>query len=221
MEVAVSTLVNLLLRTADDRPLMHKFYRQEEEAHALLVTFPGKNYGVDGPMLYYPSELLMAAGWDTLAVSYGFQTGMQELSVEVMPGLFEECRTVIEAALGQRDYSQIGFIGKSIGAGVVAHLFQVESGLGTARGVYLTPPLGTPFFDPVFTRTKQPAYLAIGTADRFYQPESLDSLRKARSFKLALIEGADHSMDVTGDLQASIEAVKRVTREVVDFLTQS
>ena len=216
----MSNLVNLSVRTADDRPLMHKFYRQEDDPHGLLVTFPGKNYGVDGPMLYYPSELLMAAGWYTLAVSYGFQTGMQELSPEVMPGLFEECRTVLKVALGQREYRHIGLIGKSIGAGVVAHLFQVEPDLGAACGVYLTPPLGTPFFDPVFTQTKQPAYLAIGTADRFYQQEALESLREARSFELTLIEGADHSMDVIGDLEASIEAVKRVTREAVDFLTQ-
>jgi dienelactone hydrolase len=122
--------------------------------------------------------------------------------------------------LGQREYRHIGLIGKSIGAGVVAHLFQVEPGLGEARGVYLTPPLGTPFFDPVFTQTKQPAYFAIGTADRFYQQEALDSLREARSFELTLIEAADHSMDITGDLEASIEAVKKVSREVVDFLTK-
>ena len=67
-------LANLDLKTADGRPLIHKFYRQSEMAEGLLLVFPGNHYGVDGPLLFYPSELLRDLGWDTLAVSYGFQT---------------------------------------------------------------------------------------------------------------------------------------------------
>jgi hypothetical protein len=81
------------------------------------------------------------------------------------------------------------------------------------------PESTTPLFDPIFTRTIQPAYLALGTADRFYDPQALEALRAARPVTLTVIEGADHSLDVAGDLEASIRAMRRVTREVVEFLS--
>jgi len=101
---------------------------------------------------------------------------------------------------------------------VVALLCQTEPYLAEARAAYLTPPLGVPFFDPIFSQTNQPAYLVLGTRDRFYDPQMLESLQEARLFELTVIEGADHSMDVAGDLEASLNAVKRVIGEVVEFL---
>ena len=210
--------VYLPLKTVEGRPLVHKFYRQEGEAKGLLVTFPGGNYGMDGPMLYYPSELLGAAGWDTLALTYGFQLSMEPFSADAISGLLEECRAAFGVVLEEREYSRLGLIGKSLGAAVIAFLCQTEPYLAEARAAYLTPPLSMPIFDPIFSQTNQPAYLAIGTQDRFYNPQVLESLHAGRSFELTVIEDADHSMDVTGNLEASLEAVKMVVGEVIGFL---
>ena len=109
-------------------------------------------------------------------------------------------------------------MGKSLGAAVVAYLCQTESSLVNARAAYLTPPIGTPMFDPIFSQTKQMAYLATGSDDRFYDPKVLETLRVPHLFKVTVIQGADHSMDVPGDLEASLEAVKLVVGEIVEFL---
>ena len=210
--------VYLPLKTIEGRPLVHKFYRQKGDAKGLLVAFPGGNYGMDGPMLYYPSELLGATGWDTLALTYGFQLSMEPFSTDAIPGLLEECRAAVGVVMEDREYPRLGMIGKSLGAAVVALLCQTEHYLAEARAAYLTPPLGVPFFDPIFSQTNQPAYLVLGTRDRFYDPQMLESLQEARLFELTVIEGADHSMDVAGDLEASLNAVKRVIGEVVEFL---
>jgi hypothetical protein len=199
----MAEIVRLALQTADDRPLMHKFYRHEKGAAGLLVTFPGDNYGVDGPLLYYPSKILRESGWDTIAVTYGYQTAMAEMSLETIPGLIEECRRAVDVALVTQDYPHIGMVGKSLGANIVA-----------------TPPLGNPLFDSSFGVLKQQAYLAMGTADRFYNAERLEILKVTRPFELTLIEGADHSMDIEGELEASLDAVKRVVSEVVAMLIQ-
>ncbi len=210
--------VQLPLKTAEGRPLMHKFYRQVESVEGLLITFPGGNYGIDGPMLYYPSELLVASGWDSLALTYGYQSSMEPFAMDTIPGLLRECRGAVETVLAEREYPRIGLVGKSLGAGVVAHLIQTDPSLASARAVYLTPPLGKSFYDPIFMQTEGPALLAVGTKDRFYDPEALESLRAVRPFELILVEGADHSMDIVGDLGASIDAVKRVTNGVLAFL---
>ena len=214
----MSDIVRLPLRTSDGYPLVHKFYRQEGESNGLLMTFPGERYGVDGPLLYYLSELMGAAGWDTLALTYGFQLTMEPFSADVIPGLMQECRSALETVLAERTYPRLGLAGKSLGAGVVAYLCQSEPSLTEARAIFLSPALGTPLFDPILVQIHHPSYIAIGTQDRFYDPEILDTLRASRPFELTVIEGADHSMDVLGDLDRSIGAVKRIVSEVVDFL---
>jgi hypothetical protein len=214
----MSGLVRLPLKTSDGYPLVHKFYRQGGDAQGLLVTFPGERYGVDGPLLYYLSEMMWASGWDTLAVSYGFQSTMEPFSADVIPGLLQECRSAVEAAQAQRDYPRVGLAGKSLGAGVVAFLCQSEPSLAQSRAVFVTPALGTPLFDPILVEIDNPAYLAIGTEDRFFDREILDTLQSSRQFDLTVIKGADHSMDVLGDLERSLKAVETIVSEVVDFL---
>ena len=124
------------------------------------------------------------------------------------------CRLV----LSERNYPRVGLVGKSLGSFIIAQLCVMEEGLEKARCEYLTPPIGTPFFDQIFIQTAQPAHLCIGTKDRFYSLQALEDLRAKRAFRLTLIEGADHSMNVAGDLDASIEAVGGVTQDGIDFL---
>jgi pimeloyl-ACP methyl ester carboxylesterase len=70
-------------------------------------------------------------------------------------------------------------------------------------------------------KTSQPAYLAVGTHDRYYSAEVLERLQAQRPFELALIEGADHSLDVPGDLSASIEAAGRAVAGLLAFFRSS
>ena len=211
-------LVNLDLQTADGRQLIHKFYRQSEAAAGLLVVFPGNHYGVDGPLLYYPCEMLRDQGWDTLAVSYGFQTAGKGPFEEGLDVLLAECKSAALAALNVYRYPRLGLVEKSLGAAVVAYLCANEPGFSAARAGYLTPALGTPFFDPLFLDTRQSAYVAVGTADRFYSSEALEKLQRKKRFELTLIDGADHSMNVPGDLAASTESVRKVVEGLLTFV---
>ncbi|MEJ2608327.1 MAG: hypothetical protein P8Z41_16900 [Anaerolineales bacterium] len=215
----MADVIRLPIQTSDGRPLMHKFYRQKGEADGLIVLLPGGNYGVDGPMLYYLSEMLQASGWDSFAVTYGYQTRMEELSLETIPGLVGECIAAVQYLLSERSYPRIGFAGKSIGASVAAHICQLEPGLEAARLVLFNPPFGHPFFDATFMETRQPAFLATGTSDRFFNDAAIGYLRASRLFELCVVEDADHSMDVVGNLEASVEAVKGVVAKAVAFLT--
>jgi dienelactone hydrolase len=216
----VAEVQRLPLETHDGRPLANKFYAQEEPPGGLLITLPGNHYGVDGPLLYYPSEVLWDSGWDTLAITYGYQTAALEFSHEVVPGVLQECQAALEFIQSKRDYPRIGLVGKSLGCFVIVQLCSTLEGLEDARCVYLTPPIGTPFFDQLFPQTTQPAHLAMGTADRFYNSQALDDLKDTRPFDLTLIEGADHSMDVAGDLKASLDAMGVVTQAVTEFLLE-
>jgi hypothetical protein len=213
-------LVNLPLVASDGKPLVHKHYRQEQDSAGLLIALPGNHYGVDGPLLYYPCRLIRDEGWDTLALTYSFQSAGLEFSHDMFPVVLQECQNAVRSILSEREYSRIGLVGKSLGAFVIAQLSDTEEGLQSARCLYITPPLGTPFFDHLFQQSSHAAHISIGTKDRFYTPEAVKALQAKRSFGLTLIEGADHSMDVAGDLAASMDAVRRVTLKGVDFLLE-
>jgi hypothetical protein len=211
-------LEKLPLVASDGKPLVHKFYRQEEEPCGLVLALPGNHYGMDGPLLYYPCKALQDVGWDTLALTYGYQSAGSEFGHESLPGVVRECQGGIRAILSEREYAFVALIGKSLGAFVIAQLCSIEETLKAARCLYLTPPLGTPVFDQMLRGNSQPAHIAIGTKDRFYDVQALESLQAECTFGLTLIENADHSMDVAGDFMASMDAVRKVTQEGVAFI---
>lgn len=215
----MTELVRLPLTTADGRPLVHKFFRHREEAAGLLVVLPGNLYGVDGALLYYPSLILGRRGWDTLAVTYGFQSTMGEAWGDAVAATLAECQAALRAALADRSYPRIGLMGKSMGSSVAARLCSSEPRLASCRTAYLTPLVGSPLFDTLFSQTTQPAYLALGTADPLCDLAALEGIRSVRPFELTLIDNADHSLYVEGDLEASFAALRRVTSEVVAFLS--
>jgi pimeloyl-ACP methyl ester carboxylesterase len=136
-----------------------------------------------------------------------------------MPATLAECQAALRAALANRSYPRIGLVGKSMGSSLAAQLCLSEPELATARMAYLTPLVGSPLFDSLFARTSQPAYLALGGADPLCDLAALEELRAARPFELTLIDGADHSLYVEGDLEASFAVLRRVTSEVVAFLS--
>jgi alpha/beta superfamily hydrolase len=214
----MAALEPLPLVASNGKPLIHKFYRQENDPAGLLIALPGNHYGVDGPLLYYPSKILLDAGWDTLALTYGYQSAGVEFDHEMVPGVVQECQDAVRHVLSKRDYPNVCLVGKSLGAFVIAQLCNIKEMLEAARCVYVTPPLGTPFFHQLFQASSQPAHIALGTKDRFYTQQALIDLKTKHPFSLTLIDNADHSMNVAGDLDASIEAVRRVTQEGVNFI---
>lgn len=207
----------LNLKDSMGKALRHKYLCQDEPPAGLFFQLPGDNYAVDGPLLYFPSRMLFTAGWDTMALTYGYQSAGELFSPAHIPGIVDECAIALERVLDQRSYPRIVIAGKSLGAAVAVVLSTTNDSLRIVRTVCLTPPLGTPVFDPVFLDMQQQAYLALGTADRFYEEAVFNELQSRRAFAHTLVPHADHSMYVEGDLSATLEAHERVTQDVIAF----
>lgn len=204
----------------DGNPLRHKYFQHEDIPVGLVITFPGDNYGVDGPLLYYPSQLLWAQGWDTATITYGYQSAGKPFAPLAIADVLCECQRAICTLLAERPYSRLVLMGKSMGASLVALLCQEMTLPHTTRSIYLTPALG-PMFNPGFLETTQPALLAMGTEDRFFDEAVLAELMGKKEFHLVKVEGADHSMNIPGDLAASLEAIQRVTEAVSEFVSSA
>ena len=213
-----SELLNLQLRSASGAALRHTFYPGTGESPALLVTLPGDHYGVDGPLLYYPSTELRRAGWSTLSVTFGYQSAGEPFSLGVLPDMVQETERAIRTAAAHTPPSRIALVGKSLGAALSVTLAATMPELETADLVYLTPPLDIPLFAPAFQETRQRSLVVIGTADRFYDQQVLEAMGKGRAFELLEVERGDHSLNIAGDLEATLAALEQVVRRVIKFL---
>jgi len=215
----MSQPVNLSLRSASGGLLVHKYFPGDGEVDSLLVTLPGDHYGVDGPLLYYPRLTLREAGWSTLALTYSYQAAGEPFTLSALPDMVEEVSAALKEVLGMRRKGRVALVGKSLGAALIATLASTMPALENARMVYLTPPLYVPLFAPAFLETRQESLIVVGTADRFYDRDTLESMRSGRPFELIEIANADHSLNVESNLDGTFSALKRAVAGVITFLT--
>jgi acetyl esterase/lipase len=208
---------HLDLIATDGSPLRHKYFQQKQDPLGLVIGFPGDNYGVDGPLLYYPGQLLWESGWDTAWITYGYQSSGQAFNPLMIAGIMEECTRAVESLLAQRGYQRLVLLGKSLGAALVALLCQQLGLPAWTRAIYLTPPLG-PMFNPVFLETSPKACIVLGTGDRFFKEDLLLELSTRKEDRVIRVEGADHSMNLPGALGKSLEIMEQVSTEIVDFV---
>ena len=58
----------------------------------------------------------------------------------------------------------------------------------------------------------------IGTADPFYDAAYLAEVQHATRGETVVVDGADHSLEIQGDVLRSLEAIMQVMRALQQFL---
>jgi len=204
-------------------PVPNRFLRQEGETDHLAVLLPGMGYTCDMPLFHYAENLLAEGGADLLRVvyAYGGRTDFRDLSdAEREQWLFADTAAGYRAGLSRRDYAQLTLVGKSLGTLAMGHLLAGEDGpAGGVRAVWLTPLVRQERLREQVRRFAGRSLSAIGTADPHYETDSLDAWRDATRGEVVVVEGADHGLDVPGDVVASVEAVGKVVRTLRGFLS--
>lgn len=109
-------------------------------------------------------------------------------------------------------------MGKSLGTLAMGYLLTAESVAAERRAVWLTPLLGDDRLREQMLTYGGLSLFAIGTDDPGYDPTRLAEARAATGGEAVVIEGADHSLDVAGDVIASLRGVERVVRALGHFI---
>lgn len=212
-------LTNKVLEIAGYRnePVPHKYLQWEEKTRHVAIVLPGMGYTADMPVLYYPSRLLLDAGADLLVVEYAYNRRADFTALpapEREQWLFADVSAACRAALAQRPYQRVTLLGKSLGTLAMARLLAAEPSLAGARTVWLTPLLNDDRVWAQLRRGGRPAVVAIGTADRFYDATRIAGVRETPEAEVVIVDGADHSLELAGDVLGSLAAMERVLRAV-------
>ncbi len=201
--------------------LRSTFFRQKDEAVHIAVIFPGFGYTAQMPLMYYPGRLLLQSGADVLLVGYNY---FQRPDFRSAPDeerdvwLRTDTMAAYEAALVQRDYERVTLVGKSIGTRGMGHLLTGTEPLPSPQCVWLTPILRNDQLCAQIIQRPCPSLFVVGTADSHYDPVKLAEVQQATGGEAMVIEDADHSLEIPGDIVKSIRALEGIIAEIRKFL---
>ena len=205
----------------NDEPVPHTFVRQEAEATHVAILLPGAGYTAYMPLLYYPMRMLLDLGADVLRVEYAY-TGREEY--EALPGgerirwLLSDATAACRAALAQRSYQRVTLIGKSLGTLAMGHLLATEAALSQAQAIWLTPLLWNERLRAQMRQAKPRSLFAVGSADPYSDLSHLAEVQEITGGEAVVIKGADHSLEIEGDVMQSLQAIEQVMGAVRTFL---
>lgn len=179
----------------------------------LAVILPGQRYTNMAPLLYYPLGIALESGCDALALEYGFQRGAGEFhpDSDSLAHMVSEAKEAIDICLNGKSYSEILFIGKSLGTLAEAHLIN-EFAQYPQRHIFLTP-----LPECIGVIKKADCMVVVGTNDRVFGSEHIAKITGLENVKLVTIEGADHRLE-KGGYSESLGVLKEVCDRIYGYI---
>lgn len=216
----MSSIKKLAINGYRNQPIPHSFLQQPSETNHLAILLPGMGYTAQMPLLYYPAQIMAAAGADILRLEYDYQqTNFPSLKFkEQMDWLFDDASAAYQAVIAQRPYQQLTIIGKSLGTLSMGHLLTTKKLPSTVKTVWLTPMLKSEKLQDQILQFEQPVFIAIGTADPYYDPEFISRLQSATHSQIVTIEDADHGLNIKNNISGSIQALQQIMKAMEIFL---
>ena len=164
----------------------------------LIALFPGKIYAASGHLLFYAHAKYLDMGYEIIQINYGNHNDMDDIKNHVLPQLQK---------VDFSTFDDVVFLSKSMGT-VIAGWLEEQLGINI-RHIYLTPLEATLQY---MKCDKNISIVISGTADSYLDADKLAEHCIQNRIKLKLIEGADHSLSIPGNLYASIDILKQVVK---------
>jgi predicted alpha/beta-hydrolase family hydrolase len=175
--------------------------RHDGDPDRCAVLLPGQFYPTRAPALWFAREAVLARGWSALEL-------LGEPGEHDDPLGWERGRA--ERALEQTGAAHMLVIGKSM-ASLLAHEIVARE----LPAVWLTPLLNErPVLDAL-AQARRPTLLASGDADPAWR---IDQLPANPAIEVLELPGVDHAVQVPGDPLVSIDALRRLTERIGEFV---
>jgi hypothetical protein len=166
-----------------------------------VVLLPGVRYFSQAPLLWFAREAAQAGGWSVIEVDERAPAGEDP---------FEWMLGIARAALAEAGGAERRVvIGKSLGS--------VAAPLVEGPAVWLTPLLTRPEVVEALAATSAPTLLVGSPADPTWGDGTLPD---NPALEVLELPGLDHSLQVSGDPRASLDALADVTASVGGFLAR-
>jgi hypothetical protein len=186
-------------------------------AESLIVVLPGGGYGPLGPALRFPIiACRQISDGPTIEVTYPQTREDTPIAtrIEVMNAAVSQ---QVNAAMEQSPAANVVIVAKSLGTRALAAIATTLPRDRQIAAVWLTPLFGAEDVRTAAMRAGLQSLIVAGTADPYHDQVGFDSVSTALDADTLLIPGADHSLEIPGDVFATLEAMRSLSSAVLDF----
>jgi len=203
------------------RPLKNRFIKQFAETNKVALVFPGLAYSSTMPLLHYSVQAILSSGLNVLTVDYDYSNNPEFMKQSVQNRADWVIRDV-EAAwryMTDLENQEVACLaGKSLGTVALGHLLETYEELREAKTIWLTPLIKNPELMEQMLSYMKNAVLVIGTRDSHYDSDIIDRLNATTLLSGIVVEGANHSLEIEGDVTKSLRVLMQVVTIIQQFL---
>ena len=217
---AMATETILPITGYEGRAVPNRLRRPRGAIGRLAMLLPGFGYTLDMPLFYYVENGCLDTGIDVLRVESTYNQDLAFAAAdetERSRWVTADAHAAWEAGLAQSTYTSAIVVGKSLGTLAMPALFAAPAPDDReVRSVWLTPLLSEPPVTETIARLGSRALVAIGDADPHYDAEVIRQL-EATGVRMLVAPGAEHGLDLPGDVVGSVRVLERVIAAINEF----
>lgn len=191
-----------------------------EGSRHLAVVLPGVTYNAAMPVLYYPARVMLAHEADVLKVDYGLP--MEDSATPdieaVGAAALQMSLAAVKTAIQKCEPARLTLIGKSLGTVAMAGLLSAELSLPRTDCIWITPLVKNAALVEQMAGVRQMSLVVAGTKDPHSDAKALDRLEKEAGMHVIQIEDANHSVEIEGNVIASLRGLQRMVRAIDEFM---
>ena len=205
----------------NDRPLKNRFFRLSDDTQKIALVFPGIAYNSTMPLLHYSVQAILASGINVLTVDYDYSNNPEFLKQSIRARsdwLIGDVEAALKFITEMEKQEVVCLIGKSLGTLALGHLLEKYDNLREAKTVWLTPLIKNPELMEQMLAYMKDAVLVIGTKDSHYDSDIIERLNISTQLSGIVIEGANHSLEIEGEVIKSLRILMQIVTIMQQFL---
>ncbi|MDQ6595824.1 alpha/beta hydrolase [Bacillus salipaludis] len=199
----------------------YTWIRSDKPNKSICIMLPGLGYTTQRPLFDYATGLFLNHQVDVLQINYQFTKNerFKELpDADQTQWMYDDVKVVVVEVLKNTNYEQFFIFGKSIGSIPMAKEWSEKGFVQNAVGIWLTPLVKIDNAYEALLNADHPSLCVIGDMDHHFNEEKVSTLKNNPLVYTFIVPDADHSLEIGGDIFASIEALKEVMKRVEDFM---
>jgi len=201
--------------------LKNNFIRQLDETRKIALVFPGLAYNSTMPLLHYSVQSILATGINVLTVDYDYSNNPKFLKQSLRnrsDWLTGDVEAALKFVTKEENQKVVCLTGKSLGTLALGHLLETHENLRDAKTIWLTPLIKNPELMEQMLSYMKDAIMVIGTSDSQYDIEIIDRLNANTLLGGIVVDGADHSLEIQGDVTKSLRVLMQIVTIIQQFL---
>ena len=211
----------LTIKGYNNRSLRNTLFRQSTDTQKVAIVFPGLAYNSQMPLLHYTIKTMIDSGLNVLAVDYDYSNNpdfLKESQKTRSDWLIEDVEASLRVITEKERQEVVCLAGKSLGTLALGHLLETHEDLRDTKTIWLTPLIKNPELLEQMLAYMKDAILVIGAKDPHFDRDIIERLNATTQLGGIIIEEADHSLEIEGDVTKSLRVLMQIVSVLQHFL---